>query len=72
MNMGAYSYVNPRLYTAMREVGRSNNIEDIKYVGRAPSAATATGFSSLHLREQNEILEKAMQPEEIKFLFCTI
>lgn len=72
MNMGAYSYVNPRLYTAMRELGRSNNIEDIKYVGRAPSAASATGFSSVHVREQNEILEKAMQSEQIKFPFSTI
>lgn len=66
MNMGAYFYINPRLYTAMKALDRGN-IDDIKYVGRAPSAATATGFSSLHMQEQNEILHKAMQVEPIKF-----
>ncbi|KAG6483235.1 2-oxoglutarate dehydrogenase, mitochondrial-like [Zingiber officinale] len=66
MNMGAYFYINPRLYTAMKALGRGN-IEDVKYVGRAPSAATATGFSSVHVQEQNEILHKAMQLEPIKF-----
>lgn len=68
MNMGAYSYVNPRIYTAMRAISRGN-IEDIKYVGRAPSAATATGFLSVHVQEQKEILHKAMQPEPIGFPF---
>lgn len=66
MNMGAYSYVNPRLATAMRPLGRGS-IEDIKYVGRAPSAATATGFYSVHVQEQMELVKKALQPEPINF-----
>ncbi|KAL9231630.1 hypothetical protein vseg_006832 [Gypsophila vaccaria] len=66
MNMGAYSYIAPRLCTAMKSVGRGN-IDDIKYVGRPPSAATATGFLMVHGKEQNELVHKALQPEPIQF-----
>lgn len=66
MNMGAYSYICPRLYTAMKVLNRGN-FENIKYVGRAPSAATATGFFSVHVQEQTEIMQKAMQPELINY-----
>ncbi|KAG0477476.1 hypothetical protein HPP92_014317 [Vanilla planifolia] len=65
MNMGAYHYIVPRLGTAMKSVGRGT-LDDIKYVGRAPSAATATGFWSVHEKEQKELVEKALQPEAIK------
>lgn len=64
MNMGAYTYIVPRLYTAMIGIGRGS-VEDIKYVGRAPSAATATGFLKKHQNEQADILRLAMQPEPI-------
>ncbi|VAH25733.1 unnamed protein product [Triticum turgidum subsp. durum] len=66
MNMGAYSYISPRLYSAMKTLGRGT-FEDIKYVGRAPSAATATGFLTVHVQEQSELVKKALQPEPIKF-----
>ena len=66
MNMGAYSYIAPRLCTAMKSVNRGS-IDDIKYVGRPPSAATATGFISVHVKEQTELVEKALQPEPIQF-----
>lgn len=66
MNMGAYSYISPRLFTAMKALGRGS-FEDVKYVGRAPSAATATGFLSVHVQEQSELVKKALQPEAIKF-----
>ena len=62
--MGAY--ISPRLYSAMKTLGRGS-FEDIKYVGRAPSAATATGFLSVHVQEQSELVKKALQPEPIKF-----
>lgn len=68
MNMGAYNYILPRLCTAMKEVDRGT-VEDVKYVGRAPSAATATGFSSLHTKEQTELVQKALQPEPINYPF---
>ncbi|KAK3034419.1 hypothetical protein RJ639_033690 [Escallonia herrerae] len=64
MNMGAYSYVAPRLHTAMKALGRGT-IDDIKYVGRAPSAATATGFMQVHKKEQTALVQKALQPEPV-------
>lgn len=66
MNMGAYSYIAPRLSTAMKALGRGT-IDDIKYVGRAPSAATATGFYTVHVKEQTELVHKAVQPEPVEF-----
>lgn len=66
MNMGAYNYILLRLCTAMKALGRGS-LEDIKYVGRAPSAATATGFYQVHVKEQTELIQKAMQPEPIKY-----
>ncbi|PKI65780.1 hypothetical protein CRG98_013852 [Punica granatum] len=68
MNMGAYSYIAPRLSTAMRDLGRGT-FEDIKYVGRAPSAATATGFYQVHIKEQTELVQKAVQAEQINSPF---
>lgn len=66
MNMGAYSYIEPRLSTAIKSVNRGG-ADEIKYVGRPPSAATATGFISMHSREQSELVQKALQPDPIPF-----
>ncbi|KAL1295658.1 hypothetical protein HN51_056512 [Arachis hypogaea] len=66
MNMGAYTYVLPRLITSLKALGRGG-YEDINYVGRAPSAAVATGFLSVHLKEQAELVQKAIQPEPINY-----
>ncbi|GLT89001.1 hypothetical protein SLE2022_070050 [Rubroshorea leprosula] len=66
VNMGAYSYIAPRLCTTLKALGRGS-MEDIKYVGRVPSAATATGFLQVHQNEQAEILQRAMQPEPVKY-----
>ncbi|KAL6854365.1 hypothetical protein ACP4OV_019268 [Aristida adscensionis] len=66
MNMGAYSYISPRLHTAMKALARGS-FDDIKYVGRAPSAAAATGFPSVHVKEQLELVKKALRTELIEF-----
>ena len=58
MNMGAYSYIAPRLSTAMKALDRGT-MDDIKYVGRSPSAASATGFYQVHVKEQTELVQKA-------------
>jgi len=50
----------------MKSLGRGG-YEDVKYVGRAPSAATATGFLKVHQKEQTELVEKALQSEPINF-----
>jgi 2-oxoglutarate dehydrogenase E1 component len=68
MNMGGYSYIAPRLFTAMKALGRGS-IEDIKYIGRAPSAASATGFYQVHVKEQTELAQKAVQREPINYPF---
>ena len=66
MNMGAYNYVAPRLCTIMKYL-RRGKMDDIKYVGRPPSAATATGFYQVHVKEQTELVQKALQQEPIPF-----
>ncbi|KAG5533341.1 hypothetical protein RHGRI_027516 [Rhododendron griersonianum] len=68
MNMGAYQYIAPRLGTTMKALGRGGT-DDVKYVGRAPSAATATGFQQHHVKEQAELVQKALQPEPINYPF---
>ncbi|KAK1418489.1 hypothetical protein QVD17_27634 [Tagetes erecta] len=64
MNMGAYTYIAPRLATAMKALDRGN-LDNIKYVGRAPSAATATGFYTVHVKEQSELVEKAITSDSV-------
>lgn len=66
MNMGAYTYVLPRLCTALKAVG-GGSIEDINYLGRGPSAATATGFYQVHLQEQTELIKKSIQQDPINY-----
>ncbi|KAJ1435522.1 Transketolase-like, pyrimidine-binding domain [Sesbania bispinosa] len=39
MNMGGYTYILPRLVSSVKAVGRGG-FDDVKYVGRAPSAAS--------------------------------
>ncbi|GJW77784.1 2-oxoglutarate dehydrogenase, mitochondrial-like protein [Tanacetum coccineum] len=56
---GGASYI-----TAMKALDRGT-IDDIKYVGRAPAAATATGFYTVHTREQTELVQKALQQETL-------
>ncbi|MBA0726301.1 hypothetical protein Golax_002138, partial [Gossypium laxum] len=60
MNMGAYNYIAPRLATAMTALGRGT-FDDVRYVGRAPSASTATGFYSMHVKEQAELSWKTVR-----------
>ena len=56
-NMGAWSYVKPRLLTTLRENGIQRTIE---YVGRKPSSSPAMGGYKLHISEQKELIEKAL------------
>jgi 2-oxoglutarate dehydrogenase E1 component len=48
LNMGAASYLRMNLHTI-----------NFGFIGRQPSAATATGYSKVHKQEQEEILETA-------------
>jgi 2-oxoglutarate dehydrogenase E1 component len=58
-NMGAWSFVQPRISTATRQI----NGKEIRasYAGRKPAAATATGMGGkAHEAEQNAVLNAAM------------
>jgi 2-oxoglutarate dehydrogenase E1 component len=54
-NMGAWSFVEPRL----RAMGFA-----VEYVGRDPSASPATGSHKVHVREQKELVEAALSLEQ--------
>lgn len=56
-NMGAYSYVFPRLLTVL---GHLNESRHVGYVGRPPSASPATGQYELHVQEMRGIVEDAL------------
>jgi 2-oxoglutarate dehydrogenase E1 component len=57
-NMGAWSFAQPRISHATR--GINNDEKRPRYVGRKPSAATATGLGTrAHNAETAEILEEA-------------
>ena len=54
-NMGAYSYVTPRMMTATREL--NDNEKRPRYVGRMVSSAPATGMAKIHKREYDIIMD---------------
>ena len=53
-NMGAWSYVAPRLR------GSVGNVLTIRYVGRPERASPAEGYPQTHEREQSRIVEEAV------------
>ena len=61
-NMGAWSFIRHRLDELLEEL-HGDCMHRVKYVGRAPSASTATGSSKVHQKEQEEILQAALTPE---------
>jgi 2-oxoglutarate dehydrogenase E1 component len=61
-NMGAYSYVLPRIMTATREINK-NEIRP-RYVGRPVSAAPATGMGLVHQQEYQNIMNGVFGKEQ--------
>lgn len=56
-NMGAWSFVQPRIETSTRELLKKEWRP--KYHGRGPAAATATGYGNIiHAAEQQAIIDK--------------
>ena len=53
-NMGAYTYINPRIETATREINGAEKRP--RYVGRPVSGAPATGMSKVHQKEYDNIM----------------
>ena len=57
--MGAWSYIEPRIAAALKQI--NNDDRRANYVGRSPSAATATGLGSrAHNAEQAVVLSGAL------------
>ncbi|HKB39751.1 MAG TPA: 2-oxoglutarate dehydrogenase E1 component, partial [Gemmataceae bacterium] len=52
-NMGGWSFMEPRLRALLGQ--------DVHYIGRDASASPATGSRQIHLREQKELIEAAIQ-----------
>ena len=57
-NMGAWSFVEPYLEWVLEQVGGKSRRP--RYVGRAASAATATGLMSKHLQQLHAFLDEAL------------
>jgi len=57
-NMGAWAFVEPYLEWVLDQIGAKSARP--RYVGRAASAATATGLMSKHLQQLNTFLDEAL------------
>lgn len=55
---GAWTYVQPRLHTAMQEL--CSRPRPVRYVGRTASSVTATGCFSIHRQETEDLLAQAL------------
>ncbi|CCH42044.1 2-oxoglutarate dehydrogenase E1 component [Wickerhamomyces ciferrii] len=55
LNMGGWSYAQPRLETVLQETEHSD--KKFRYAGRDPSASVAAGTKSMHLAEEAAFLE---------------
>jgi 2-oxoglutarate dehydrogenase E1 component len=60
MNLGPYPYLEPRIEAALQAFSKKHAGKRATYAGRAPTAAVATGFKSLHHQEELEFLSMAL------------
>ena len=56
-NMGSWTFVEPYIEWVLKHIGARN--ERPRYIGRAASAATATGLMSKHLAQLQAFLDEA-------------
>lgn len=63
LNNGAWTYIQPRLITALKETKHHSNKVPI-YAGRKPSSSVATGSKKGHKAEIAMINEMAFAPAE--------
>jgi 2-oxoglutarate dehydrogenase E1 component len=57
-NMGAWSFVAPRIGAVLEQVGMRHTRP--VYAGRPPAASPATGLHAQHVREQSNLVETAL------------
>ncbi|CDK28456.1 unnamed protein product [Kuraishia capsulata CBS 1993] len=60
LNMGAFSYVQPRISTVLKQTDNYKDA-DFRYAGRDPSASVAAGSKSMHLAEEDAFLNDVFQ-----------
>jgi 2-oxoglutarate dehydrogenase E1 component len=58
MNQGCWTYVRPRIESAMKFAGQSKRA-NVEFVGRGPSGASATGHHDEHDKELEALLTEA-------------
>ncbi|KAL2839975.1 thiamine diphosphate-binding protein [Aspergillus pseudoustus] len=58
LNAGSWSFVQPRIETLLNATEHHNR-RHVLYAGRSPSASVATGLKSVHLKEEQELLQDA-------------
>ncbi|ODV90195.1 hypothetical protein CANCADRAFT_31230 [Tortispora caseinolytica NRRL Y-17796] len=58
LNAGAWSYIEPRMHTVLREIGKDL---PLRYAGRDPSASVAAGNKKMHQEEEDAFLKDALQ-----------
>ena len=56
-NMGAYRFISPKIGAVLEEQDR-NDVR-VKYVGRPESASPAAGYLSIHIKEQQKLVDDA-------------
>jgi 2-oxoglutarate dehydrogenase E1 component len=57
-NMGAWSFVHPRLKTAVKKLCPEMADKQFEYVGRSVAASPATGLFRVHQEESKQILDQ--------------
>lgn len=57
-NMGAWTYVRPRLLTTLRENGLMPKL--VTFVGRKPSSSPASGGYTVHTVEQKKLIDEVL------------
>ncbi len=62
-NMGAWSFVFPKLVNILEELDRGQVLP--VYAGRREAASPATGLFKTHVKEQKQLVEKALSPEPL-------
>jgi 2-oxoglutarate dehydrogenase E1 component len=56
--MGAWSFVEKYINWTLESIGAKS--KKVHYVGRKPSASTATGYLKKHVQQQDEIISKVL------------
>lgn len=60
MNLGAWSYVEPRIETTLKQLSKKHAGKRAQYAGRKTTAAVATGYKYLHMAEEHALLSQAL------------